>query len=98
MKTLIVKYADVELEQAEILLKYSGYIQKEEDMANRLQKIDNVKIDDNFDYHRLKSLGNEAKEKLFRVQPKTLGQASRISGIKPSDVSSILLYLDKKVI
>jgi len=96
MKDLLLKFNDVELEQAEILLKYSGYIRKEEEMANRLQKVDNIKITDDFDYERLKSLGSEAKEKLFRVRPTTLGQASRISGIKPADVSSIMIYLDKK--
>jgi tRNA uridine 5-carboxymethylaminomethyl modification enzyme len=95
INALLSNYSDVEVEQAEILLKYSGYIQREEDMANRLLKIDNVKIDKDFDYTRLKSLGSEAREKLFRVQPSTLGQASRISGIKPSDVSSIMVYLDK---
>ena len=84
-----------ELDQVEILLKYSGYIQKEEDMANRLSKIDNVKIYKNFDYTQLKSLGSEAREKLFKIQPTTLGQASRISGIKPADVSSIMIFLDK---
>lgn len=97
MNVLLSQYSEVELEQAEILLKYSGYIQKEEDMANRLQKIDNVKIHADFDYHQLKSLGTEAKEKLFKIRPTTLGQASRISGINPADVSSIMIYLDKKV-
>lgn len=96
MNVLLSQYSEVELEQAEILLKYSGYIQKEEDMANRLQKIDNVKIHADFDYHQLKSLGTEAKEKLFKIRPTTLGQASRISGINPADVSSIMIYLDKK--
>ena len=95
MKKLLGHYNETEHEQAEILLKYSGYIQKEEDMANRLQKIDNVKIEQGFDYTRLKSLGTEAREKLFRIKPTTLGQASRISGIKPADVSAIMVYLDK---
>ena len=84
------------MEQAEILLKYSGYIKKEEEMANRLQKIDNVKIRSNFDYCELKSLSTEAKEKLIDVRPSTLGQASRISGISPADVSSIMIFLDKE--
>ena len=97
VKEVLSNYTEIELEQAEILLKYSGYIQKEEDMANRLQKIDNIKISKGFDYNQLKSLGNEAKEKLFRIQPVTLGQASRISGINPADVSSIMIYLDRKL-
>ena len=85
-----------EIEQAEILLKYSGYIDKEEEMAKRLGKIDNVKIRGDFDYRALKSLSAEAQEKLLKVKPTTLGQASRISGITPSDISSIMIYLDKK--
>lgn len=93
--SLLADKSDVELEQAEILLKYSGYIKKEEDMANRLQKIDNIKITKGFDYSLLKSLSSEAKDKLGKVQPSTLGQASRISGISPADVSSIMIYLDK---
>ena len=92
---LLADKSDVELEQAEILLKYSGYIKKEEEMANRLQKIDNIKIRKGFDYSLLKSLSSEAKDKLGKVQPSTLGQASRISGISPADVSSIMIYLDK---
>lgn len=96
VKALCIDRSNVELEQAEILLKYSGYIQKEEDMANRLLKIDNVKIRSDFDYTLLKSLSAEAQEKLKRIQPSTLGQASRISGISPSDVSSIMIYLDKE--
>lgn len=93
--SLLADKSDVELEQAEILLKYSGYIKKEEEMANRLQKIDNIKIGKGFDYSLLKSLSSEAKDKLGKVQPITLGQASRISGISPADVSSIMIYLDK---
>ena len=93
---LLDLYNDDEIEQAEILLKYEGYIQKEEDMANKLLKIDNIKIRSDFDYSILKSLSTEAKQKLSKIKPTTLGQASRISGINPSDVSSILIYLDKR--
>ncbi len=96
IKVILDEHSAVELEQAEILLKYSGYIRKEEDMANRLQKIDNVKIRSNFDYSELKSLSTEAKEKLTDIQPNTLGQASRISGISPADVSTIMIFLDKE--
>lgn len=92
---LLGRFNQVECEQAEILLKYSGYIRKEQDMADRLQKIDNVKISADFDYTRLKNLSAEAQQKLRSVQPQTLGQASRISGISPSDVSSIMIHLDK---
>ena len=94
--SLLNDFSDEEIEQAEILLKYEGYIQKEEEMAHRLSKIDNIKIKSDFDYSQLKSLSTEAKQKLSKVRPTTLGQASRISGINPSDVSSILIYLDKR--
>ncbi len=88
-------YSDEELEQAEILLKYEGYIQREKEMADKLQNVDNIFIKEDFNYHNIKSLSNEAIEKLNKVRPSTLGQASRISGIKPSDVSSILLFIQK---
>ncbi len=88
-------YSDEELEQAEILLKYEGYIQREKEMADKLQNVDNIFIKEDFNYHNIKSLSKEAIEKLNKVRPTTLGQASRISGIKPSDVSSILLFIQK---
>ena len=88
-------YSDEELEQAEILLKYEGYIQREKEMADKLQNVDNIFIKEDFNYHNIKSLSKEAIEKLNKVRPSTLGQASRISGIKPSDVSSILLFIQK---
>ena len=88
-------YSDEELEQAEILLKYEGYIQREKEMADKIQNVDNIFIKEDFNYHNIKSLSKEAIEKLNKVRPSTLGQASRISGIKPSDVSSILLFIQK---
>jgi tRNA uridine 5-carboxymethylaminomethyl modification enzyme len=88
-------YSDEELEQAEILLKYEGYIQREKEMADKLQNVDNIFIKEDFNYHNIKSLSKEAIEKLNKVRPTTLGQASRISGIKPSDVSSLLLFIQK---
>jgi len=88
-------YTDEELEQAEILLKYEGYIQREKEMADKIQNVDNIFIKEDFNYHNIKSLSKEAIEKLNKVRPSTLGQASRISGIKPSDVSSILLFIQK---
>lgn len=96
VRDLLDKYDDEEIEQAEILLKYEGYIEKEEEMVHRLSKIDNIKISPDFDYGQLKSLSSEAIQKLRKVRPTTLGQASRISGINPSDVSSLLIFLDRK--
>ena len=83
------------IEQAEILMKYEGYISKEKDMANRLQKVDSIKIRTDFDYKQIKTLSSEAVIKLSQVKPTTLGQAGRISGVNPSDISSIMIFLEK---
>ena len=95
IKNDLQDYSPEELEQAEILLKYEGYIQREKEMADKIQNVDNIFIKDDFNYHNIKSLSKEAVEKLNKIRPSTLGQASRISGIKPSDVSSILLFIQK---
>ena len=80
---------------SEIQLKYEGYIQKEQDMANKLSRLENIVLPPDFDYKKLASLSAEAKEKLSDVQPATIGQASRISGISPSDVSVLPVYLGR---
>jgi len=82
------------LEQAEIQTKYQGYIDKEEDFAKKYKKLDNIKLKSDFDYSVLKSISAEAMEKLSKIKPETLGQASRINGVTPSDISNIMLYLD----
>lgn len=83
------------LEQAEIKLKYQGYIDKEKDMADRLNRFENLYIKEDFDYAQIKSISAEAIEKLKKIKPKTLGQASRISGITPADVSAIMIFIQK---
>ena len=83
------------LEQTEINIKYSGYINKEREQANKLKRLEDVKIPDNIDYSLLKSLSFEAREKLQNIMPKTISQASRISGISPSDISILLVYLGR---
>ena len=83
------------LEQAEIQVKYSGYIEKEKNNADKLQRLENIKIPENFDYARLKSLSSEAREKLQEIQPVTISQASRISGVSPSDISVLLVFLGR---
>ena len=83
------------LEQAEIQVKYAGYIAKEKNNADKLQRLENIKIPDNFDYSKLKSLSFEAREKLTVVQPTTISQASRISGVSPSDISVLLVYMGR---
>jgi len=83
------------LEQTEIQVKYSGYIEKEKNNADKLQRLENIKIPDNFDYSKLKSLSSEAREKLKEIQPVTISQASRISGVSPSDISVLLVFLGR---
>jgi len=83
------------LEQVEIMVKYSGYIEREKKLADRLKNLDHIKLYDNLDYHQLKSLSYEAREKLTKLRPDNLGQASRVSGVSPSDISVILVYLGR---
>lgn len=83
------------LEQAEIQVKYSGYIQKEKNNADKLRRLENIKIPDGFDYFKLKSLSFEAREKLDAIRPATISQASRISGVSPSDISVLLVFLGR---
>ncbi|NQY06270.1 MAG: tRNA uridine-5-carboxymethylaminomethyl(34) synthesis enzyme MnmG [Flavobacteriaceae bacterium] len=83
------------LEQTEIQIKYSGYIAKEKLNADKLQRLDYVKIPKDFDYSKLKSLSTEAKLKLSEIQPRTISQASRVSGVSPSDISVLLVFLGR---
>ncbi len=83
------------LEQAEIQVKYSGYIEKERNNANKLTRLEDVKIPENFDYNKIKSMSIEAKQKLSKIRPVTISQASRISGVSPSDVSVLLIYMGR---
>lgn len=82
-------------QSAEILTKYRGYIKREEEAAEKLSKLDYIKIHKDFDYHKVNSLSSEAKEKLSRLKPVSIGQASRISGVTPSDISILLVYLGR---
>ncbi|MGB6154069.1 MAG: tRNA uridine-5-carboxymethylaminomethyl(34) synthesis enzyme MnmG [Pricia sp.] len=83
------------LEQTEIQVKYSGYIKKEKNNADKLQRLEDVKIPPNTDYSKLKSLSYEAREKLTAIQPVTIAQAARVSGVNPSDISVLLVYLGR---
>lgn len=83
------------LEQAEIQVKYSGYIDKERNNAEKLTRLEEVKIPDNFDYNKIKSMSIEARQKLSAIRPITISQASRISGVSPSDVSVLLIYMGR---
>ena len=83
------------IEQAEIQVKYSGYIEKERNNANKLLRLEDVKIPEDFDYNKIKSMSIEAKQKLSKIRPVTISQASRISGVSPSDVSVLLIYMGR---
>ncbi len=83
------------IEQAEIQVKYSGYIEKERNNAEKLTRLEDIKIPENFDYNKIKSMSTEAKQKLSKIRPVTISQASRISGVSPSDVSVLLIYMGR---
>jgi tRNA uridine 5-carboxymethylaminomethyl modification enzyme len=83
------------LEQSEILIKYETYIDKEQKMAEKIESLENMTISPQLDYNRIKALSAEAKEKLLKIKPVTIGQASRISGVNPADISIIMVYLGK---
>ena len=88
-------YKNESLEQVEIDIKYKGYIDREKDLADKIKKLEYVEIPDDINYEKFSSLSNESKEKLNSVKPVNIGQASRISGIKPSDISILLVYLGR---
>jgi tRNA uridine 5-carboxymethylaminomethyl modification enzyme len=83
------------VEQAEIHMKYEGYIQKEQDMADKMNRLEDVFLKEDMDYHALPSLSMEARQKLTRQKPRTIGQASRISGITPADISVLLIHVGR---
>lgn len=84
-----------EMEQAEIQIKYEGYIKKERENADKLKRLENLKIPKNFDYSKLNSITIEARQKLEKLKPATIAQASRISGVSPADISILLIYMGR---
>jgi tRNA uridine 5-carboxymethylaminomethyl modification enzyme len=93
---LKVKKCTIEaIEQAEIEIKYSGYLNKEKESAEKLSRLENIKIVKDFKFDKLHSISTEGREKLTAIQPKTIGQASRISGVSPSDINVLLIYLGR---
>ncbi len=86
---------DEVVQQAEILLKYAGYIEKEKETADKMNRLEDIKLYETFDYNSITSLSSEAREKLTKVKPSTLGQASRISGVSPSDISILMVHLGR---
>ncbi|NND30941.1 MAG: tRNA uridine-5-carboxymethylaminomethyl(34) synthesis enzyme MnmG [Saprospiraceae bacterium] len=91
----LTKYDSEILQLAEINMKYAGYIHKEQEMVDKMNRLESVRLHDTFDYHALPSLSTEAREKLTRIKPRTIGQASRISGVSPSDVSVLLVHVGR---
>ena len=88
-------YSNETLEQAEIQIKYNTYIEKEKYLVQRMSQLENLSIPDTFDYDKISSLSSEALQKFKKIKPATLGQASRISGVNPSDVQILLVYMGR---
>lgn len=95
VKDLIKGLDEETVEQAEILMKYQGYIEREKENADKVKRLEDLKLNPNFNYDSIISLGTEAKEKLKKFKPMSLGQASRISGINPADISVLLVHLGR---
>ncbi|MBP7554699.1 MAG: tRNA uridine-5-carboxymethylaminomethyl(34) synthesis enzyme MnmG [Chitinophagaceae bacterium] len=91
----LTTYTRESIEQAAIQVKYDVYIEKEKELVQRMSQLEDLEIPDSFDYKKIQALGNEAREKLNRIRPRTLGQASRISGINPSDVQILMVYMGR---
>jgi len=83
------------IEAAEILIKYAGYIEREKVIADKLNRLENIHIEGKFDYEKILTISTEARQKLNKIQPKTIGQASRISGVSPSDINVLLVLLGR---
>jgi len=88
-------YDEETISLAETTLKYEGYIRKEEEMVDKMNRLEEVKLNEDLNYHGLVSLSLEAREKLSQLQPRTIGQASRISGVSPSDISVLLVHMGR---
>ena len=95
LAALISKFSKEVAEQAEIVVKYEPYIDREQKMADKIESLDNYRIQSDFDYDRVKALSSEAREKLKKQRPATIGQMSRMSGVSPADVSIMTVYLGK---
>ena len=83
------------LDSSEISIKYKGYIQREQQMADKIMRLENLTIPDNFDFDKVESLSIECRQKLKKYAPRTIAQASRISGVSPADISVLLVYFGR---
>ena len=95
LASYLSNYKQEVLEQAEIQIKYDSYIDKEQKLAERLDSLENYRIPEDFDYSKISALSAEAKQKLNKMKPATIGQASRISGVSPADISIVMIYLGR---
>lgn len=93
LKDLLADFSEEIIEQAEIKVKYDSYFDKEIEIVNKMKKMEDKEINPHFDYNQLISLSKEAREKLIKIKPRTLGQASRISGVSPADVSVLMVHM-----
>ncbi len=95
LQLMLSDYNEDVLEEVEILIKYETYLHKEQQQAEKQESLENFRIPKTFDYHQIKALSAEAKEKLSKIQPATIGQAARISGVSPADISVVMVYLGR---
>lgn len=93
--TYLTQFDNETIEQAEIKIKYESYFDKELEIVEKMKKMEDKEINPNFDYNTLTSLSKESREKLIKIKPRTLGQASRISGVKPSDITILMVHMSK---
>ncbi|MDB4924413.1 tRNA uridine-5-carboxymethylaminomethyl(34) synthesis enzyme MnmG [Mucilaginibacter sp.] len=95
LETFLSAYNKETIEQAEIKIKYESYFEKEMDIVDRMKKMEDKEINPDFNYQQMQSLSKEAREKLMKIKPRTLGQASRISGVSPSDISVLMVHMSR---
>ena len=95
LEDFLSAYDEESIGLAEINMKYAGYIRKEQEMVEKMNRLEMVRLTENFDYQKLVSLSAEAREKLSKIRPRTIGQASRISGVSPSDISVLLVHMGR---
>jgi len=95
LKNFLDEYPIDYVELVETTVKYEGYIQKEKEMVEKMNRLEDVKLASSLNYHGLQSLSAEAREKLSTIKPRTIGQASRISGVSPSDISVLLVHVGR---
>jgi tRNA uridine 5-carboxymethylaminomethyl modification enzyme len=95
LQSILAPFSPEVIEQASIQVKYDVYIEKEKELVKKMYQLEELEIPENFDFKKINALGNEAREKLTKIKPRTLGQASRISGINPSDVQILMVYMGR---